>query len=1099
VIHLHPCLLGHLLGALAPIVALQAEGPSAADNLAFLEVQRTHASDIVDLCVTPDDRWLISTDVAESRVWDLASGRAVLRYGAPNARIDRTVGHSFFWSQQNALVIAGTANVYLLDPETLSEVAVLEGSAGCALFTDDAGKTLYRAGLWGDSKSGDGLSLRAVRLPEVPELPDHEKSPLVFSDGEFFQGNARTGGDFTRLGGNRFLFSSTDGTQHRVCKLGEWFEAEKPAPLGTGRVARGSDGRLYVFSIAFNGGKSIATIRRFSCETLELLDEGTIEVHGSRGALVPCSRDFLDRDGRLRLRTDTELLEVDMATLKLVARSSNQLAASFTHSAALHDGDGWIGAIGGRIVVSRGTEPPRDLAPELIPPAAVATSVSADEVLVGLWRVALTGGGVVARRVGYETAHSTQSADGRVLAYWVQHSHRVHVQTPSTSEGSVADGKERLLPAQDLKYPIERAVLSSSGRWLVLHMRQVVGLMDVASGELVWTSSPMGQGAPLWSPAALAVSPDEHRAAIVFQDGYDWHVRMLDLDTRQVVWSVTEETEPLELRFYGNEVLCVVSNPKAGLTAVMRDVRTSHEVLTSKLTLSSFNADVPRALSRDGEYFASLRYGRLVVWDMATGAEVFGTPTREQVAGIGFLRDSRFVVLSLKSGLLELWDLEAKRPVAAIAVFRDREWIVTGDDARFSASAHAADRVSLIQNGRQLPLESYYERFHTPSLVGELLALVPPTPRPALPVLGLPPTLSLAQEGPERGPGEVQLTARAKRGGAPIAEVRLFHNGKLVEQSTRGLTVEDDELDVGESLHRWTVALLPGENRFQAVAIDSARTESRPSEISLTGAIAATAPRGIQLHVVVVGINRYRNPKYNLNYALDDARAFRERLTERSAGIVSGVQVHELYDQDATKAGIVSALDAVQRAASKSDVFVFYYAGHGVMSSEEKPRFYLVPHEVTQLYGNDEALARLALSGDELRELSRLIPAQKQLFLLDACQSAGVLDAIAARGAAEEKAIAQLARATGTHWLTASGSEQFASEVKSLGHGVFTYVLLQALDGAADSGDGRVTVNELKAYVEAQVPEVSQAHKGSLQFPASYGFGQDFPLATKLP
>ncbi len=57
-------------------------------------------------------------------------------------------------------------------------------------------------------------------------------------------------------------------------------------------------------------------------------------------------------------------------------------------------------------------------------------------------------------------------------------------------------------------------------------------------------------------------------------------------------------------------------------------------------------------------------------------------------------------------------------------------------------------------------------------------------------------------------------------------------------------------------------------------------------------------------------------------------------------------------------------------------------------------------------------------------------------------------------------------------------------------------MLLDALDGKADSGDGRVTVNELKAYVESQVPEVSQAHKGSLQFPASYGFGQDFPLAT---
>ena len=37
----------------------------------------------------------------------------------------------------------------------------------------------------------------------------------------------------------------------------------------------------------------------------------------------------------------------------------------------------------------------------------------------------------------------------------------------------------------------------------------------------------------------------------------------------------------------------------------------------------------------------------------------------------------------------------------------------------------------------------------------------------------------------------------------------------------------------------------------------------------------------------------------------------------------------------------------------------------------------------------------------------------------------GFNEVAASRGAKEEKAIAQLARSTGTHWLTASGSEQF--------------------------------------------------------------------------
>ena len=176
------------------------------------------------------------------------------------------------------------------------------------------------------------------------------------------------------------------------------------------------------------------------------------------------------------------------------------------------------------------------------------------------------------------------------------------------------------------------------------------------------------------------------------------------------------------------------------------------------------------------------------------------------------------------------------------------------------------------------------------------------------------------------------------------------------------------------------------------------------------------------------------------------------------------------------------------------DIFIFYYAGHGVVSQEADKEFYLVPTDVTQLYGNDGALKQKGIAATELKKVASGIAAQKQLYILDACQSAGALTTLA-RGAAEEKAIAQLARSTGTHWLTASGSEQFATEFDELGHGVFTYALLEAISGKADSGDQRVTVNELKAYIESRVPEISEKYKGNPQYPSSFGFGQDFPIS----
>jgi hypothetical protein len=59
---------------------------------------------------------------------------------------------------------------------------------------------------------------------------------------------------------------------------------------------------------------------------------------------------------------------------------------------------------------------------------------------------------------------------------------------------------------------------------------------------------------------------------------------------------------------------------------------------------------------------------------------------------------------------------------------------------------------------------------------------------------------------------------------------------------------------------------------------------------------------------------------------------------------------------------------------------------------------------------------------------------------------------------------------------------------------VFTYVLLEALNGKADNGDGKVTVNEIKLYMEERVPELTKQYGGTAQYPTGYITGSDFPL-----
>jgi WD40 repeat protein len=488
------------------------------------------------------------------------------------------------------------------------------------------------------------------------------------------------------------------------------------------------------------------------------------------------------------------------------------------------------------------------------------------------------------------------------------------------------------------------------------------------------------------------------------------------------------------------------------------------------------------------------------------------------VESVKFLKNSKFVFIDGRGdNQIKVWNFRTKELAATLyGLNKEGDWAVTCPDGRFDATKTAMKSMYFVKDLSVTPLESLFEKFYTPNLLPRILGEEKLDPIPVdVNTLKDAPTVKISLENQQRNlivdddipaysvdKEQITLKVQADCPSDAVTEIRLFQNGKLV-QTTRNLVVEDENTGGVKSMTKtFTVILSDGENRFKAIAFNTQRTESPAAEMILNlkkpkvgTPNTQNTEGGITLHLVVIGINKYKNPKYNLNYATADATSFKEAI-EKGGAIFSKTNIVFIGDEKATKEGISTELEKIKTVAKPQDVLIFYYAGHGVLN--EKKEFYLVPHDVTQLYGQDDALAQKGLSTNQLQQFSKDIKAQKQLFILDACQSAGALDQIvAARGAAEEKAIAQLARATGTHWLTASGSEQFASEFKQLGHGTFTYVLLEALSGKADKGgDKKITVKELDAYLQEQVPEVTAKYKGTPQYPASYGYGNDFPIGV---
>ena len=70
--------------------------------------------------------------------------------------------------------------------------------------------------------------------------------------------------------------------------------------------------------------------------------------------------------------------------------------------------------------------------------------------------------------------------------------------------------------------------------------------------------------------------------------------------------------------------------------------------------------------------------------------------------------------------------------------------------------------------------------------------------------------------------------------------------------------------------------------------------------------------------------------------------------------------------------------------------------------------------------------------------------------------------------------LARLSKGKGRVVLTASKAREMSEEREALGHGVFSYYLLEALQGKADlDGDGIITVDEAYTYVSKKVPEIT--------------------------
>jgi peptidoglycan/xylan/chitin deacetylase (PgdA/CDA1 family)/uncharacterized caspase-like protein len=250
---------------------------------------------------------------------------------------------------------------------------------------------------------------------------------------------------------------------------------------------------------------------------------------------------------------------------------------------------------------------------------------------------------------------------------------------------------------------------------------------------------------------------------------------------------------------------------------------------------------------------------------------------------------------------------------------------------------------------------------------------------------------------------------------------------------------------------------------------------------------AASPPSAVQPYreswAAIIGIDDYANWQ-KLQYAVHDALGVKDLLIQKYS--FKPDHVFTLLDAQATRQNILSLLgDKLGGAMVQHEdrVFVFF-AGHGATRKLASGRElgYIVPVDADLI-----DLEGSAISMTNFQDISEAIPAKHVLFVMDSCYS-GLALTRGGMPAFTQNYLNEISRREARQMFTAGGADQQVADNGPNGHSVFTWTLLQGLDGRADlNGDGVITATELAAYVAPAVSALSHQTPAFGNLPGTEG------------
>ena len=478
----------------------------------------------------------------------------------------------------------------------------------------------------------------------------------------------------------------------------------------------------------------------------------------------------------------------------------------------------------------------------------------------------------------------------------------------------------------------------------------------------------------------------------------------------------------------------------------------------------------------------------------------------------------------------EIWNRDPLKKVCNIIWSDDGNIMLYNDDGYYATKAKSFKSIAAKSGDSVYPFEQFDLKLNRPDIIFESLGfpkeqidllktaeskrlkrmgvteemLKPDFHLPELQIVGEVPATTVKDQ--------LDLQIKATDDKYPLDRLRVYVNNVPVNGRDGELLRDQKTQSFKKTI---PIKLAAGRNKIQVSVLNSAGAESLYANAELNCTADRPKPK---LYAVAMGVSQYDRPEWCLKYAAKDATDLIGKLKEKAGSAYSEVKPLLLTDKDVTKDSVAKIKEFLSGATIDDTVLIFM-AGHGLL--DDKYDYYFGTTDIDPAKPSERGMPYEAIDN-----ILAEVPSLKKALLMDTCH-AGELDedekkdlaasdgsatpagipaaatnssplagkvamrSIGTRGmtvkaveGAKGKSdwyeklqdmFVDLRRGSGATVISSSQGAEYAFESSEQSNGLFTYSLMEALDGkATPNKDGQITISTVGDYVKKRVQDLTK-------------------------